>query len=159
MFSTNSVLGDWLRQQPLVLKMGKTLFVHAGLEPFINSENLTVDQINTITKKGLNQKTLNEKESSIYNLLVSENGPSNSKRMAKEELEDKEVEQILHTLGVDLIIQSQKQVDRSQYILEKKVLLINTPQPSNSKEGRATGILIKKGYPYILKDKKKVIEI
>lgn len=159
MFSTNSVLGDWLRQQPLVLKMGKTLFVHAGLEPFISSENLTVDQINTITKKGLNQESLTEKESSIYNLLVSENGPSNSKRMAEEELEDKEVEQILQTLGVDLIIQSQKQVDRSQYILEKKVLLINTPQPSNSKEGRATGILIKKGYPYILKDKKKVIEI
>src|SRR3546814_12117978 len=37
---------EWLRQQPVALKLGSVLFVHGGISPQVARTGLTVDQLN-----------------------------------------------------------------------------------------------------------------
>src|SRR3546814_11525880 len=40
------MIGEWLRQQPVALKLGSVLFVHGGVSPQVARTGLTVDQLN-----------------------------------------------------------------------------------------------------------------
>lgn len=45
-FGGDTVVGNWLRQQPVVLKIGKVLITHGGIGPMVLKHQLTLDQIN-----------------------------------------------------------------------------------------------------------------
>lgn len=158
-FSQNTVLGSWLRNQPMMIKMDSFLFTHAGLHPKLMEDSIDIKTINTVLNKKLNNKELTKKEAELSDFLISDNGPSKFKRMAADQMDEDVVNKICAFYGVNTIIQGQKQVNRSKYLYNSRVLLTNTPKPSNSKSGKPAGIFIKKGHPFILQDNRKVIEI
>ena len=45
-FSADTVIGAWLRRQPVVVKLGDVLFVHAGISPDVASAGLSARAIN-----------------------------------------------------------------------------------------------------------------
>lgn len=45
-FATDTVIGAWLRAQPVVLKLGDVLFVHGGVSPAIAESGLSVNALN-----------------------------------------------------------------------------------------------------------------
>src|SRR3546814_11275299 len=45
-FAADTMIGEWLRQQPVALKLGSVLFVHGGISPQVARTGLTVDQLN-----------------------------------------------------------------------------------------------------------------
>ena len=45
-FARDTVLGAWLRRQPVVLKLGDVLFTHAGISPQTAASGLTLAQLN-----------------------------------------------------------------------------------------------------------------
>ena len=158
-FSKNTVLGSWLRNQPMMIKMDSFLFTHAGLHPKLMEDSIDLKTINTVLKKTLNYNELTKKESQVSAFLIGDDGPSKFKKMAADQMNDDIVTKICSFYRVKTIIQGQKQVNRSKYLYESKVLLTNTPKPIDSKSGKPAGIFIKKGKPFILQDKRKVIEI
>lgn len=46
LLSADTVLGHWLRQQPVVIQLGDILFSHGGLSPQLLAKNLSIDAIN-----------------------------------------------------------------------------------------------------------------
>lgn len=45
-FAADTMIGDWLRQQPVALKLGRVLFVHGGVSPQVTRTGLGVEQLN-----------------------------------------------------------------------------------------------------------------
>jgi hypothetical protein len=45
-FGTDTVIGSWLRRQPVVLKIGKVLITHGGISPAVLKQQLSLEQIN-----------------------------------------------------------------------------------------------------------------
>jgi hypothetical protein len=47
-FSSDSVLGQWIRHQPIMLNLNDFLFVHGGISPEVMAMQLSVDDVNSI---------------------------------------------------------------------------------------------------------------
>src|SRR3546814_11662692 len=45
-FAADTMIGEWLRQQPVALKLGSILFVHGGISPRVARTGLAVGQLN-----------------------------------------------------------------------------------------------------------------
>lgn len=45
-FATNTLLGNWLRQQPIIARIGRYLFTHAGISPQVLASGLNIQQLN-----------------------------------------------------------------------------------------------------------------
>lgn len=45
-FAADTLIGEWLRRQPVALKLGDVLFVHAGVSPQTARSGLSVEQLN-----------------------------------------------------------------------------------------------------------------
>ncbi|WP_461788176.1 metallophosphoesterase [Pedobacter sp.] len=58
LYNENTELGRWLRSKNLVEKIGDNLCLHGGVSPEINSLNLSVEQINTISRPYIGWKDL-----------------------------------------------------------------------------------------------------
>lgn len=49
-FAADTVIGHWLRQQPVVLKLGSVLFAHAGISPAVADTGLSIAEMNDSMK-------------------------------------------------------------------------------------------------------------
>lgn len=45
-FAGDTVIGQWLRKQPVILRLGDVLFVHAGVSPDVARSGLSIAQLN-----------------------------------------------------------------------------------------------------------------
>src|SRR3546814_17085403 len=45
-FAADTMIGEWLRQPPVALKLGSVLFVHGGVSPPVARTGLTLEQTN-----------------------------------------------------------------------------------------------------------------
>lgn len=75
LFNKSTVLGDWLRTRPVVLKVNNILFTHGGLHPELITKDLSMKDINSQFKKQLVESELSEKRNKIGNYLHRGNGP------------------------------------------------------------------------------------
>ena len=50
-FAADTVLGAWLRQQPVVLQAGRILVTHAGISPEVSANGLTLAQLNDAQRR------------------------------------------------------------------------------------------------------------
>jgi len=54
-FTADTMIGDWLRKQPVALKLGTVMFVHGGISPQVARTGLTVAQLNAAMQDYWNQ--------------------------------------------------------------------------------------------------------
>jgi hypothetical protein len=45
-FERGTVLGDWLREQPVLVRLGPVLFAHGGVSPGVAASELSIEQVN-----------------------------------------------------------------------------------------------------------------
>jgi uncharacterized protein YbjQ (UPF0145 family) len=50
-FAADTVLGAWLRQQPVLLQAGKVLVAHGGISPFVATSGLSLAQLNDAQRR------------------------------------------------------------------------------------------------------------
>ena len=75
LFNKSTVLGDWLRTRPVVLKVNNILFTHGGLHPELITKGLSMKDINSQFKQQLVESELSEKRNELGNYLHRGNGP------------------------------------------------------------------------------------
>jgi hypothetical protein len=75
LFNKGSVLGDWLRTRPVLVKINGMLFTHGGLHPDLVSKNVSLKQINTEFKQQLVASELSTKRNEIGTYLHKGHGP------------------------------------------------------------------------------------
>jgi hypothetical protein len=74
LFDSGSVLGQWLRSRPAILRINRQLFLHAGISPALVQRKLSFSDINTTIRKTL-EGSLTEPEREDARLLMTTDGP------------------------------------------------------------------------------------
>jgi hypothetical protein len=74
LFDAQSVLGQWLRSRPAVLRINRQLFLHAGISRALLERRLALADINATIRKTL-EGSLTEPERDVARLLMATDGP------------------------------------------------------------------------------------
>jgi hypothetical protein len=74
LFDARSVLGQWLRSRPTILRINRQLFLHAGISRALIERQLTLTDINSTIRKTL-EGSLTESERDVARLLMTTDGP------------------------------------------------------------------------------------
>ena len=76
LYSSNSVLGSWLRTKPVIISINNILFVHAGLSTEVIRRELKIDRINrTFFTKIIGKEPSSIEKNEEPSFLNDENGP------------------------------------------------------------------------------------
>jgi hypothetical protein len=75
LFAKNSVLGDWLRSRPVLVKVNNMLFAHGGFHPDLVKGNRSLSEINEVFTENLVKSELNVPRDEFATYLHKRNGP------------------------------------------------------------------------------------
>jgi hypothetical protein len=75
LFSQNSIIGDWLRSKPVLVKVNNMLFAHGGFHPSLATEQRSLLEINTVFKDNLIKAELEQPRVGWAKFLHTTNGP------------------------------------------------------------------------------------
>lgn len=72
----DTVLGQWLRSRPAMLKLGDMLFVHGGVSPELVASGLTIAQVNDASRAALDiPMSERERLDEVQQLVIGQEGP------------------------------------------------------------------------------------
>lgn len=141
LFSKESILGNWIRSKPVLVKINNMLFTHGGFHPSLAKEKHTLSEINTVFKANLVKSELSTKREGWGKYLHKKNGPIWYRgyfKVKDEGASNEEIELLLHHFNVKNIIvghTSQKQIETRH---EGKVIAID----SSIKNGKYGEVLL-----------------
>ena len=75
LFGKDTILGDWLRSKPVLVKVNDMLFTHGGFHPSLATEKRSLVDINTVFKNSLVKAELDKPREGWANFLHTTNGP------------------------------------------------------------------------------------
>ncbi|TPH18557.1 metallophosphoesterase [Litorilituus lipolyticus] len=75
LFSKHSILGDWLRSKPVLVKVNNMLFAHGGFHPSLAKDKHSLESINHVFKKNLVKAELASPRKGWAEYLHKRNGP------------------------------------------------------------------------------------
>jgi hypothetical protein len=126
LYGSNSVLGHWLRQQPAILILGNTLFVHGGISDELTKSQMTATQINQSIRDSLTFSSEQIKARETLRLLHGEMGPLWYRGYSREPLiKGAEFEQVLRQFNVRRIIVGHTTQPQITTALNKRVIVVD----------------------------------
>jgi len=75
LFTKDSILGNWLRSKPVLVKVNNMLFAHGGFHPSLATEQRSLVDINTVFKDSLIKSELDKPREGWAKFLHTTNGP------------------------------------------------------------------------------------
>lgn len=132
LFNEQTLLGHWIRQNPVMIRINRFVFIHGGISPELYNVRLTADSINSIVRQHFNRT---ETESNIENrnLILGTSGPLWYRGMAAdgsrgEIIDDSTLNGALEFYGADAFVIGHTEVDSIITFLEKRVIDVNIPK-------------------------------
>lgn len=105
LFTSDTVLGKWLRNKTLLIEANGSLFVHAGLHPKLIDENVSLSTINQVFTESLVKSELEAPRADFAKFLHSSKGPVWYRGYFKGAMaKDTEVDQLLSHFNVQRIV-------------------------------------------------------
>ena len=74
LFSQKSIIGNWLRSKPVLVKVNDMLFAHGGFHPVLATDNHSITEINRVFKDSLVEAELPEPRDGFAKFLHKTNG-------------------------------------------------------------------------------------
>jgi hypothetical protein len=75
LFTKDSIIGNWLRSKPVLVKVNNMLFAHGGFHPSLAAEQRSIIEINRAFKDSLVKSELDNPREGWANFLHKTNGP------------------------------------------------------------------------------------
>ncbi len=126
LFSKESVLGDWLRSRPVLIKVNGMLFTHGGFHPKLAKEKISLKKINQTFKSSLVEKELEKPREGLANYLHGKNGPIWYRGYFEDDgASAKEIKQLLKHFQVSHIIVGHTTQDSIETRYKGKVIEID----------------------------------
>ncbi|MDO4790527.1 MAG: metallophosphoesterase [Porphyromonas sp.] len=152
-------LGHWLQSRNGVMKIGTTLFVHAGLSPEILEHNLSIEEINRISRENLTKDLYRRPgEDAKANFLLGAKGifwyrgfASSHKEIYKK-IEQHELDEILSRYGAERVVFGHSVVKEIVPTFNGKAINIDLKHGTEKRSGKTKGILIEDGTFYRIDD-------
>ena len=127
LFTSNSLLGRWLRSKPVLAKVNGYLFAHGGFHPDLAKHHFTLSDVNDLFKANLVKSELNSPRQGWGKYMHKTNGPIWYRGYFKDDgASHDEINMLLKHFDVKKVVvghTSQKQIE-TRY--EGKVIAIDT---------------------------------
>ncbi len=129
LYGHESVLGQWLRTKPTIIRINDMLFVHGGIHPDLLTMRLGIEGINNIIRTNLDKPSKTLKENEIFKFLFFRNGPLwyrgffGGKHFEK--LQQCDIETILKAFKVNRIIVGHTGQDKITPYFENRVWAVD----------------------------------
>jgi len=167
LYSNKSELGRWLQSKNGIEKIGSYIFVHAGLSPEILDYNMSIPEINKISRNNWDKNLYHHpQENEKANFLIGRKGIFWYRGFFKkyktyyDKITEQELDKILayykvqkmvigHTIITDDIIK----------IFHGKVIDIDLHHSKQKNSGKTLGLLIENGIEYKIDDKGKKVRL
>lgn len=156
LFSSNTLLGSWIRNKNSIIKIGDLLFVHGGISPSIQKYNLSLDQMNNEIRRDIATQNFMTDESAA---LLTGEGIIWYRGLIEaednyEKISESELDEILIFFDCKSIIIGHTPVEDISADFSGKVIRLNVMYYDNN-----SALYIENGKKYIVDDKKNKIEL
>ncbi|MCX6234421.1 MAG: ankyrin repeat domain-containing protein [Bacteroidetes bacterium] len=146
LYTSNTVLGQWLRSKNIAVKINDILFIHGGISPQLFDYKLSIDTINEYISNFLQGKILKDNDN-LVNFLLFTYGPFWYRGYFTDGTNPPEItvdllDQILNFYGVNYMVIGHTDVHKITPIFNNKIFPIDIP--FEFKEFRQQGLLIEK---------------
>jgi len=74
LFKKDSIIGNWLRSKPVLVKVNDMLFAHGGFHPTLATDNHSIEEINSVFKNSLVKAELDKPREGFAKFLHKTNG-------------------------------------------------------------------------------------
>lgn len=149
LFAKNTILGDWLRAKPVLVKVNNMLFAHGGFHPSLAREKRTLSDINTVFKNNLVKAELTDERQGWAKYLHKSDGPIWYRGYFKDNgASSEEIDLLLSHFDVQHIVVGHTSQDTVQTRHKGRVIAID----SSIKKGQSGEILLVKGEHFIRGD-------
>ncbi len=160
LYSAETELGKWLRSKNGIEKIGNYLFVHAGLSPKLLDYNLSLSEINKISRnnldKNLYQKPQKDKKA---NFLLGHQGIFWYRGFFMKykdyysQIKEEELDQLLAYYKAKKVVVGHTIIaDKIVSIFNNKIIDIDIHHGKEKNSGKTKGLLIENGIEYQLND-------
>lgn len=152
-FSAQSEIGRWLRTKHSLVRIGDTLFVHAGIGPRFLEKRLSIDAANELVRAHLGVKKP-EGDGALaqgndgplwYRGLVVANGDIPKADAAH-------VARVLEHYQARRVVVGHTIVERIRTDYDGRVVHLDLKHPASKSEGPALALLFEQGAPFVVGD-------
>jgi hypothetical protein len=138
LFNKGTVLGDWLRTRPVLVKVNNILFTHGGLHPDLVTKGLSIEDINNEFKLQLVASEMADKRNELGDFLHRDNGPIYYRGYFQGELAtDEQIDALLTHFKISTIVVGHTTHRQIEMHYDGRVIVID----ANMKSGNAGEIL------------------
>lgn len=146
LINENTELGRWLRTRHAIVRIGRTLIVHAGISRELMALGLHTEQVNDIVRRDLGKQTSELGEHS--RVIFGTNGPHWYRGMvqvgeSRNPIFVEEIKPILAHYDADRVIVGHCKYDDIYKMRDKLVVVIDVNHTSNRAEGRSRALLLR----------------
>lgn len=143
-FAANTVLGSWLRHQPVIIQVGKILITHGGIGPAVAASELTVPQLNDAMRRYWDGAPASKIE---LESVIGLSGLSQYRgyfEAVKDRYPKARMQDVIHALsrfGADTVVVGHTGVERITPLYDGRVQAINV----NSVSAQSEALLFEDG--------------
>ena len=138
-FAADTILGGWLRQQPIIARMGDYLFTHGGVSPQVLASGLTVAQLNKRYHDTL-QQTNDQVSEDDYSLFYGSSGLSQYRALLSDNNEavsggdwpEAHLQQILASFKVKALVIGHTPLAKPAALYDGQLLAVEAEQTSSA---------------------------
>lgn len=132
LFDRNSLLGFWLRQKPAGIMVNNYLFVHAGFSPEFIDRKVSLDSINRLVWRYMNEKE-NTGDEELRQLILGGTGVLWYRGLADEDpdweiIDPESLAECFDFYDCDAIIIGHTEVDSIKTFFDGRVVDVNIPK-------------------------------
>lgn len=159
MYSDKTELGAWLRSKNVIEKIGRYIFVHAGLSPDILKYHLTIPHINQIAKNNWDKDLYDEQENGkAENLIAGKKGIYWYRGLAIDykyykRITESELNEILSFYDADKIIFGHTVMEDITTGFNGKTISLDVKHGLGKASEKTKGVLIENGVEYKINGK------
>ena len=143
-FGPDTVIGAWLREQPVMVKAGRVIVTHGGVSPLVAQQGLTIAQLNTAMRRYWRGEPVpaTELEAVLgFTGVTQYRGYFKAEEGKYGKASDQDVAAALRTFDADTIVVGHSIVEKVSGLYEKKVYAINV----NSNTAAPEALLFERG--------------
>lgn len=151
-FARDTIIGSWLRKQPVILKIGSVVFVHGGIHIDITKAGHTLEQLNASMNAYWNKNGSRATKSSLLDSVLGYRGVTQYRGFVMP-LEDTypqatqvDVEAVLKHFNASHIVVAHTLVDRVTPLYQNKIYAVDV----NANDAKAEVLSFENGIPKII---------
>lgn len=154
-YAPDTELGRWLRTKNVIERIGRTLFVHGGISPQILAQHLSLEQLNDLTRQGLDAPNHHALRGPAKLISRSELSPDWYRGIALQETSTQHVQHVLRNYGAKTLVIGHTPSEQIHTLYQHQVIAIDIPHQEHTEQGFMQALWWENGTFYVINQQRK----